>query len=97
MAPNSMSRIAKDVMMIKSRLNVEKRFRLGDVQTANVAQMNFNALGFETHDLTPLWSQGLTESNRIGNSLKLTGFNYEDSIKRSVKLCHFPPYEIIVY
>lgn len=78
---NSVSRLAKDVMMIKSRLNVEKKFRLGDVQLGNVAQMNFNTLGFQTHDLTPLWSQGLTETNRIGNSLKLTGFNMKIQLR----------------
>lgn len=78
---NSVAKIAKDVMFLKSRLNAEKKFRLGDVQLGNVAQMNFNALGFQTHDLTPLWSQGLTETNRIGNSLKLTGFNMKIQLR----------------
>ena len=78
---SSVSKLAKDVMYIKSRLNVEKKFRLGDVQTGSVAQMNYNALGFQTHDLTPLWSQGLTETNRIGNSLKLTGFNMKIQLR----------------
>lgn len=75
MSKSSLSRIDKDVQMIKSRLNVEKKLKVGLVQTGTVAQANQNTYGFVTHDLTPLWTQGVGEDQRVGNSLKLTGFH----------------------
>lgn len=81
MSKSSVSRIAKDVMMIKSRLNVEKKSKTGLVQTGEVAQMDGNTFGFVTHDLTPIWTQGVGEDQRVGNSLKLTGFNMKIQLR----------------
>lgn len=72
---NSVSRLAKDVQMIKSRLNSEKKFVGSNVTTAQVAQANHNAFGYYAVDLTPVIPQGDGESQRVGNSLKLTGFH----------------------
>jgi len=81
MSKSSVSRIAKDVMMIKSRLNVEKKSKTGLVQLGTVAQMNQNTFGFVTHDLTPLWTQGVGEDQRVGNSLKLSGYNMKIQLR----------------
>lgn len=72
---NSVSKLAKDVMMIKSRLNVEKKFVDGDVTTASVGAVNINNPGYYAVDITPTIPQGTGENQRIGNSVKLTGFH----------------------
>lgn len=81
MSKSSLSRIDKDVQMIKSRLNVEKKLKVGLVQTGTVGQADQNIAGYITHDLTPLWTQGVGESDRVGNSLKLTGFHMKIQLK----------------
>jgi len=72
---NSMSKIAKDVMMIKSQLNVEKKYidTLIDAD-ADVGQVRDNGDGFYGNTfLTPSIAQGVQESQRVGNSIKATG------------------------
>lgn len=69
------SQVAKDLAWVKSRLNVEKKLYIGAVQTADVAQVDNNNLGYYRLNLTPTISQGDGESERNGNSLKFTGFN----------------------
>lgn len=81
MSKHSIPKIVKDVEMIKDRLNVEKKLKTGLVQTGSVAQANADLPGFVTHDLTPIWAQGTGESDRVGNSLKLTGFHMKLQIK----------------
>jgi len=71
---NSMSKIAKDVMMIKASLNVEKKYiDSGEVIKGGVGQVDVNAQGYLPLDLTPILSQGVGESQRVGNSVKMTG------------------------
>jgi hypothetical protein len=71
---NSMSKIAKDVMMIKSQLNVEKKFRdTAETVSGSVGQVNVNADGFAAYQVTPQIAQGVQESQRVGNSIKATG------------------------
>ena len=77
MSKSSLSRIDKDVQMIKSRLNVEKKFKQGSLTTGNIAQMNVNSPGYFTSTITPLISKGTGESDRIGGSLKLTGLHIQ--------------------
>jgi len=69
------NQVAKDLMYIKSRLNVEKKFINNAVSTAVVGQVNVNAPAYYAVDLLPTWVQGDGESQRVGNSLKLTGYN----------------------
>lgn len=85
MSKTSVSKLAKDVMMIKSRLNVEKKFKLGNVQLGFTAQMAINAAGYNAHDLTPTWTQGLGESDRVGNSIKLTGYNMKIQLRGQIQ------------
>ena len=71
---NTMSKLAKDVMMIKSQLNVEKKFvDTGEIIKGGVGQVDVNSQGYLTLDLTPIIPQGVDEGQRVGNSLKLTG------------------------
>jgi hypothetical protein len=71
---NSMSKIAKDVMMIKSQLNVEKKFvDTDEVIKGGVGQVDGNSQGYLAMDLTPNIAQGVGERQRVGNSLKATG------------------------
>lgn len=74
MGKQSLSKIAKDVMMIKSQLNVEKKY-LDTAETVNgsVGQVNVNAEGRDVVAITPVISQGTGESDRVGNSIKATG------------------------
>lgn len=75
MQKSSLARIDKDVQMIKSRLNVEKKFVTSSVTTASVGQSTVNSPGWYGVDLLPAFPQGDGESQRVGNSLKLTGFH----------------------
>lgn len=81
MSKHSIPKIVKDVEMIKNRLNVEKKLTTGLVQTGTVGQADGNIAGYVVHDLTPLWTQGVGESQRVGNSLKLTGFHMKTQFK----------------
>ena len=68
-----MGNLIKDVEMIKSRLNVEKKHKDRDVVTYEVGQVSANTDGVFFADVTPNISQGTDSDERIGNSLKLTG------------------------
>jgi len=68
-------KLAQDVEMIKSRLNVEKKEVRSDVVTTNFGQVNGNSDGAYVADLTQAINQGIGETQRIGNSLKVTGMS----------------------
>lgn len=95
MSKNSLSRIDKDVQMIKSRLNVEKKFKDGSLTTGFAGQVDGNGAGYFTSTLTPLISLGTTENERVGGSIKLTGLHVqlqaqgqsETYSKRKMKIC----------
>uniref|UniRef100_UPI004048B301 hypothetical protein n=3 Tax=Bacteria TaxID=2 RepID=UPI004048B301 len=76
----NITNIARDLAMVKSRLNVEKK----TIQTQNfsfaLGQCSQNAEGAAYIDITPIIPQGITEQTRIGNSLKLTGMSIPISI-----------------
>lgn len=77
MSKHSVARIAKDVDMIKSRLNVEKKFKDGSLTTGTVGQVNLNTAGYFTSTLTPVISLGTSENERVGGSIKLTGLHLQ--------------------
>ena len=89
------SKLAKDLEMVKSRLNVEKKYIDSDlVNDATVGQSNDEAYGYYLSDATPTIAQGVGESNRIGNSIKTTGMvvrlNFRGQTnagKRIAKVC----------
>ena len=72
-AVKGLQNLAKDVEMIKSRLNVEKKHKDADINTGTMGQVYENADGVYHQDVTPSISQGTDQDQRIGNSLKLTG------------------------
>lgn len=71
---NTMSKLAKDVMYIKSQLNVEKKFKdTLEVSSGSVGQVFNNGDGSSNFEITPQIAQGVEESQRVGNSIKATG------------------------
>jgi len=74
-AVKGLQNLAKDVEMIKSRLNVEKKHKDVDVTTTTLGQVAQDADGSLQIDVTPSITQGIDGDERIGNSLKLTGMS----------------------
>jgi hypothetical protein len=68
-------KLAQDVEMIKNRLNVEKKDIRSDVITDDFGQVTANADGALVVDMTQAVNQGIGETQRIGNSLKVTGMS----------------------
>ena len=71
-----MGNLIKDVEMIKSRLNVEKKHKEIDVTTFDIGQVNANIDHAVAFDVTPSIAQGLGSDDRVGNSLKMTGLTF---------------------
>lgn len=67
--------VAKDLAMVKSRLNVEKKSVDTDVITDIIGQVDGNVDGAFYRDITPQIAQGIQEAQRIGNSIKMTGLH----------------------
>ncbi len=75
-AVQGLQNLAKDVAMIKSRLNVEKKFKDHNLVTGHTGQVNVNGNGIYMLDVTPSITQGIDSDERIGNSLKITGLSF---------------------
>lgn len=73
MGKNSLSKIAKDVMMLKASLNTEKKFVDIYELDNSVGQVRGNGDGALNFEATPPIAQGVEEANRVGNSIKATG------------------------
>lgn len=68
--------IAKDLEMVKSRLNAEKKEkREVEITNGTVGQVNGDSNGYWFQDITPILGQGTGADERVGNSLKMTGCN----------------------
>jgi len=68
--------LAKDLEMVKSRLNVEKKEkRETEITNGTVGQVNGDLNGYWFQDITPILGQGTGAEERVGNSLKMTGCN----------------------
>lgn len=68
--------IAKDLEMVKNRLNAEKKEKREVEITSGLAGQVFNDLnGYWFQDITPILGQGTGADERVGNSLKMTGCN----------------------
>lgn len=63
--------MAKDVSMLKGMINSEKKNYPIVVQSQAVGQVNINANGYYSADITPTPAQGTTSVTRNGNSIKL--------------------------
>jgi len=71
-----LSTIAKDLEMVKSRLNSEKKEKREVEITSGIVGQVFNDLnGYWFQDITPTLGQGTGADERVGNSLKMTGCN----------------------
>jgi hypothetical protein len=69
------AKLAADLEMVKSRLNVEKKDIRSDVTTDSFGQVDVNSDGALVLDMTQAINQGIGETQRIGNSLKVTGMS----------------------
>lgn len=95
MSKSSIPKMIKDIEYVKSRLNVEKKFKDGSLTTGTAAQVNQNAPGYFTSTLTPLIPLGTGENERVGGSIKLTGLHVQLQAqgqancysKRRMKVC----------
>jgi len=68
--------IAKDLEMVKNRLNSEKKeIREVEITNGTVGQVFGDGNGYWFQDITPTLGQGTGADERIGNSLKMTGCN----------------------
>lgn len=79
------AKLAADLEMVKSRLNVEKKHKDRDVITYPVGQVNNNTDGALAMDITPVISQGTDSDERVGNSLKLTGISLPMSLTQMIE------------
>ncbi len=71
-----LGKLVADLEMIKSRLNVEKKYKDANLVTGHVGQVDVNANGIYMLDVTPSITQGIDSDERIGNSLKVTGLSF---------------------
>lgn len=69
------AKLAADLEMVKNRLNVEKKDIRSDVATTKVGQVLADTEGAVVLDMTQAINQGIGETQRIGNSLKVTGMS----------------------
>lgn len=77
MGKGSLDKVVKDVQMIKSRLNVEKKWVQGDVSNGTVGQAENAFAGYYISTLTPLVPLGNGENERNGGSIKMTGLTIQ--------------------
>lgn len=68
--PN-LGNITKDVMLLKSIINAEKKHDINTVNTQLVGQVNENGGAYLIYDMTPNPVHSFTSEGRMGNSIKL--------------------------
>lgn len=66
-------KLARDVKWVMSRLNTEKKEHFLTWRDQNLGQVNGNNDGAMALSVTPQISQGVTERQRIGNEIRMTG------------------------
>lgn len=75
------STMAKDVMRLKAMINAEKKnMELSDTAAYVFAQNNSTGTGTRCVDITPVISQGSSEDQRNGDSLKVASFCYQAEV-----------------
>ncbi len=80
-----LAKLAADLEMVKSRLNVEKKQIERDVTTNSVAQAYAETGdGLLAIDVTPSMAQGTGEAQRVGNSVKITGMSFPMSFSQQI-------------
>lgn len=67
--------LAKSIVEIRARLNVEKNYVDRDVVTGRCGQVDVNSDNTQILDVTPIIAQGDGQGQRHGNSLKITGLS----------------------
>lgn len=81
-----LGRLVKDVAMVKRMINSEKKF-VNATRTFNVGQCNVNAdSAWYATDITPLPSQGYTQTNRMGASFKVCSMVFRGQIQQMTGL-----------
>lgn len=81
-----LSQIAKDVMILKSLVNVEKKFiesnvvRFTDAPLGQVTSLN--STGMYAKDITPLPTQGIGQNQRTGNEWKIVSLCLKGQVRQ---------------
>lgn len=92
-------RIIKDVSILKSMLNAEKKTYTQQNNLQLVAQVNGNSSGHFILDITPTPSQGTTNSTRNGSSIRLSAsylqflISTQSGLSKNIRL----KFEIVKY
>lgn len=86
-------RIARDVMMLKRMINVEKKYFQYPTNVSTIGQVLGNASGALALDITPTPAQGLGANQITGQSFKLTGAFLEMQLTQQSAL-HVPSHYI---
>jgi len=92
--------MARDIARLKSVVNVEKKFIQSNIvpyATAPIGQVNINAAGLYLADITPLPIQGVGQSMRTGNEIKLVSMCFKGQIKQQVDCRHPGRLKIIFF
>lgn len=80
-AKPKLGRMMKDVAMLKSMLNAEKKNATMNTSSAqNIAISNGASSGYFFAPIVPSISQGVASSQRVGNSVRLHSFNLRGRI-----------------
>lgn len=95
LSKHSLPKVINDIKEIKERLNVEKKWIQSSVSSGTVAQVFNNSPGYYSQDITPTINLGTTENDRVGGSIKLTGFHAQYQFQgqtnnyqsRTLKIC----------
>ena len=86
-------KLARDVLMLKRMVNVEKKSYVYGPTSNNAGQCTGNASSAICNDITPTPAQGLLNTNITGNSFKLTGAYVELQLTQQSAL-HVPSHFI---
>jgi hypothetical protein len=95
-ATKGVPQMARDVAMLKSMVNAEKkRYVISSTQATAIGQVNANASGYMAIDITPVPGQSNTYDGRQGASVKLHSsymkfqFYHQASTAQNIKLKMF--------
>ncbi len=77
------NKIMKDVAMIKSKLNTEKKYiDGGGITSQPVGQQSVNTFGNAAYDITPVPVQGVAYNQRVGKSIKVVAMALQYQIEQ---------------
>lgn len=69
--PSGLNKVMSDVKLLKDIINTEKKFTERTISDTNVGQWSGTGSGHYLGDVTPIFNQGTSDNQRLGNSIKL--------------------------